>query len=168
MIHPALLPVLSAIVTALLASGCATPAFEVGGDVDRVITPRAAAVEPATARNRTVAWGGLIVSAKNLKDSTQIEIVGYPLDDSNRPKRNADPIGRFIAIHPGYLETADYAPGREITVLGPVSGTRTGTVGEATYVYPVVDASRAQLWPKPGTDRPESTFHFGIGIGISR
>jgi outer membrane lipoprotein len=168
MTRPVLLSALFAIVAVLLASGCATPAFEVGGDVDRVITPRAAAVEPATARNRTVAWGGLIVSARNLKDSTQIEIVGYPLDDSNRPKRGADPIGRFISIHPGYLETADYAPGREITVLGTMSGTRTGTVGEATYVYPVVEASRAQLWPKPGADRSEPTFHFGIGIGISR
>lgn len=167
MIRPALLPALLMIVAGVLASGCATPAFEVG-DADRVTTPRAAAVEPATVLNRTVVWGGLIVLAKNLKDSTQIEIVGYPLDDSNRPRRGDNPVGRFIALHTGYLETADYAPGREITVVGKMTGTRTGMVGEAAYVYPVVEASRAQLWPKPGADRPESTFHFGIGIGISR
>jgi outer membrane lipoprotein len=113
-------------------------------------------------------WGGLIVMARNLKDSTQIEIVGYPLDDSNRPRRGDNPTGRFIALHSGYLETADYAPGREITVVGKMTGTRTGTVGEASYVYPVVEASRAQLWPKPGSERPETTFHFGVGIGIIR
>jgi outer membrane lipoprotein len=158
-------PAVLTFAAALLAGGCATPKLEVG-DADRVTTPRAAVSEPATVLNRTVAWGGLIVAAVNLKDSTRIEIVGYPLDDSNRPRRGDNPIGRFIALHPGYLETADYAPGREITVVGKVTGTRAGTVGEASYVYPVVESSRVHLWPKPGTERPETTFHFGVGIGI--
>jgi outer membrane lipoprotein len=168
MIRSALIPALFALATALLASSCATPVFEVGSDVDRVSTPREAVLDPATVRNRAVAWGGLIVSTVNLKDVTQIEIVGYPLDDSNRPRRGVDPVGRFIVLHPGYLETTDYASGREITVVGKVSGTRTGKVGETSYVYPVLETSRVQLWPKPEKDRPDSSIHFGIGIGVTR
>jgi outer membrane lipoprotein len=168
MTRPALFLTATALSAVLTAGGCATPAFEVGGDVDRASTPRAVALDPVAARDRTVAWGGVIVATANLKDSTQIEIVGYPLDDHNRPKRDADQVGRFLVLHPGYLESADYAAGREITVVGKVAGTRAGTVGEAAYVYPVVETRRMHLWPKPGRERTEPSIHFGIGIGISR
>ena len=119
-------------------------------------------------RNRELAWGGVIVAARNLKDSTQLEILGYPLDDRNRPDSDAAPIGRFIAVHPGYLETADYAPGRLVTAVGAVTQTRSGTIGEAQYTYPVLATHRIHLWSKSPREPSRPSIHFGIGIGISR
>jgi outer membrane lipoprotein len=151
---------------ALLAGGCATP-YDIGG-ADPRVTPQQAARDVPGMLNHNVAWGGLIAAAKNLKDKTELEVVGYPLDSENRPDRDAKPTGRFIVIQSGYLETTDYAPGRLITVVGLVTGTRAGTVGEAKYIYPVVAAERLRLWPRPYAEPREPSIHFGIGVGIIR
>jgi len=156
----------SMLIAAALLGGCATP-YDIG-NADPRITPTEAARDVAGMLNHTVAWGGLIANAKNLKDKTELEVVAYPLDSQNAPDSNAKPTGRFIVVQSGYLETADFAPGRLITVVGTVTETRTGTVGEAKYVYPVVVASKLQLWPPPYRDRGDSNIHFGIGIGIIR
>jgi len=149
----------------LVLTGCATP-YDIG-NADRQITPEETAKNFTAVRNRMLAWGGVIAAAKNLKDKTELEVVGYPLDSNNRPDNDAKPSGRFFVVQPGYLETADYAPGRLITVVGAVTETRTGTVGEATYVYPVVAANKLHLWSRYG-GRSEPSFHFGLGVGIVR
>ncbi len=154
------------IAAGLLATGCATP-FDIG-TADRRTTPQEAVADFAAVRNRTVAWGGVIMAAKNLKQNTQFEVLGYPLDSDNRPDRNARPLGRFLIVHPGYFETGDYAPGRRVTVVGKVTETRTGTIGEALYTYPVVAAERLHLWPREYRERREPNFHIGIGVGIIR
>jgi outer membrane lipoprotein len=154
-------------IAVLLVAGCATP-FDIGA-ATRDILPREAAQRPEIAQGREVAWGGTIVNATNLTDSTQFEVVAYPLDHNNRPQSDAGPLGRFLIVHPGYLETADYAPGRLVTVAGTVTGTRSGKVGEAQYVYPVVAANRMHLWvPETQRHHQEPRIHFGIGIGIIR
>jgi outer membrane lipoprotein len=55
-----------------------------------------------------------------------------------------------------------------VTVVGAVTGNRTGKVGEAQYIYPVVFASRLYLWPPETQHSSDPQFHFGIGIGIIR
>lgn len=159
---------LAAVLTFTLLAGCATP-FDVG-TANRTLTPQAAAGNVAAAQGVTVAWGGHIVAARNLKDNTEFEVLSFPLDRDNRPQRGAAPTGRFIAIYPGFVETADYGPGREVTVIGNVSAARTGTLGEASYTYPVLSASRMHLWPKdePSGSATQPTIHFGIGIGVHR
>ena len=148
---------------ALLPSGCATP-YDIG-NADVRVTPTEAAKDAPGMQNHVVAWGGLIAAANNLKDKSELEVVGYPLDSENRPDRDATPTGRFIVIQSGYLETADYAPGRLITVVGTVTETRDGMVGNAKYVYPVVVAAKMHLWPKR-EERREPSIHFGIGVGV--
>lgn len=152
------------IMSMLLVGGCTTP-YDIG-NADPRVTPVEAAKDVASMLNHTVAWGGLIAASKNLKDKSELEVVGYPLDSEHRPDHDAKPTGRFLVIQSGYLETADYAPGRLITVVGTVMETRTGTVGETKYVYPVVTASKLRLWPKLSSSRGEPRFHFGIGVGI--
>jgi outer membrane lipoprotein len=151
----------------LLAGGCATP-YDIG-NADPRVTPSEAAKDVRGMLNHTVAWGGLIAAAKNLKDKSELEVVAYPLDSEHRPDPDAKPTGRFLVVQSGYLETTDYAPGRLVTVVGTVNETRTGAVGEASYVYPVVVASQMRLWPKqPAGYRNEPSIHFGIGVGIIR
>jgi starvation-inducible outer membrane lipoprotein len=130
------------IAVTLLVAACVTP-YDIGGANPR-ITPQETAKDVSGMLN---------------------EVVGYPLDSENRPNRDAAPTGRFIVIHAGYLETADYAPGRLITAVGLFTGTRSGTVGEAKYVYPVLKASRMKLWP-PYAGRSQPSFQFGVGVGI--
>lgn len=148
----------------VLLHGCATP-LDIGA-ADRKLTPQQALAEIETVRNHTVAWGGVIVSAKNLADKTQFEILAYPLDENNRPNHAATPLGRFLAYHAGFLETTDYKVGRLVTVIGTLTETRTGNVGEAQYIYPVITATRIHLWPVESPSSGEPRFHFGVGIGI--
>ncbi|HYA37380.1 MAG TPA: Slp family lipoprotein [Candidatus Methylomirabilis sp.] len=156
----------SALIAAALLGGCVTP-YDIG-NADPRVTPTEAAKNLPGMLNHTVAWGGLIAAAKNLQDKTELEVVAYPLDSANAPDNSAPPTGRFIVVKSGYLETADFAPGRLITVVGTVTETRTGTVGEAKFVYPVVVASKLQLWPQPKSNSREPNVHFGIGVGIIR
>jgi outer membrane lipoprotein len=153
---------LPAVLALAVALGACATGFDVG-DAERGVTPRAAAENLAPLRGRVVAWGGTVVASRNLADRTELEVLAYPLDRANRPQRDAEPAGRFIAVHTGYLETADYAAGRALTAVGTVRATRAGTVGEARYLYPVLVVTRLQLWPKdPAPSEPR--VHFGIGI----
>jgi outer membrane lipoprotein len=69
----------------------------------------------------------------------------------------------------GYLEEVDHAPGRRITVTGPLGDNQAGRVGEAAYTYPLVQARDLHLWP-PETrgDAGRTRFNVGVGVIFSR
>ena len=71
----------------LLVACASTPVFDAKG-VDRSITPSSATANMATSRGKTVLWGGVIVAATNLKDHSQLEVLGYPLDSDERPDQS--------------------------------------------------------------------------------
>ncbi len=130
------------------------------------LTPAAAAADFGAARERRVIWGGRIVDARNLADSTELVVLGFPLDRSQRPRIREQPVGRFIVRYPGYLETGVYAPDRLVTVDARVVARESRPVGEASYLYPVASARAVHLWPEDGDQRPDVRFGVGIGIGI--
>jgi outer membrane lipoprotein len=118
-------------------------------------------------KGRPVEWGGVIIAAENRRDSTWLELLAYPLNDAHKPRTGARPLGRFLAIHPGYLETADYAPKRWVTVVGRVQELRVGKVGEAPYRFPLIEIDRIDIWRDRGAkSSSEPQVHFGIGVGI--
>lgn len=158
-----LLPLLIAVA---LAAGCAGtgPRFDTEG-VSRDLEPRQAARDGVT--DRRVLWGGTILATAPQEDITQVEILAYPLDSGEQPLTDRDSRGRFLAIADGFLEPADYAEGRQVTVLGTLEETRTASVGEAEYHYPVVHTETIHLWPRQSNSRrSEPRIHFGIGVGI--
>lgn len=160
------LPRATLLVTGLLATlltACASkPPLKAEG-VEKKLTPAEAASRPATGTR--VLWGGVIVASKNLKEESQIEVLGFPLNDSQEPQTDEKPLGRFVILQPGYLETADYASGRQITVVGPLAGTREGRIGESDYTYPVVRPDKMHLWAEETYRRAaEPRFHFGVGV----
>lgn len=158
-------PRLCVLLVALLLSACAsTPAFDTGG-VDRSLTPRDVATSAQPATGKHVQWGGIILSTTNLKDSTQVEVLAYPLDADARPQSDSKPLGRFILEQAGHLEPATYAEGRRITAVGTVTGTRAGQVGASDYNYPVISARQLYLWP-PGREHDGVTFGGYIGFGV--
>lgn len=127
-------------------------------------TPAQVVAAPADAyRGRTVSWGGEIVTVRNLRDRTLIEVLAYPLDAAQRPLLDSSPGGRFIVARQGFLEPREYAPGRALTALGRLDGTIVGTVGESTYRFPLVQAERLDLWPEASLQR-DPKVHFGFGL----
>ena len=147
----------------LLLTGCATtPKFNLI-DVDRSITPQQAAANPQNYRNQKVIWGGIIIAGQNLKNSTMLEILAYPLNDHYKPQTNAQPIGRFIAQYDKYLETLDYSKGRLITVSGSLINTVKGMIGKTEYTYPEISVEQSYLWPRPGESNSNTRFYFGVG-----
>ena len=148
-----------------LLSGCASTEKFNTSQVDRSLTPQSVIAEAELSRGKIVLWGGTILDSRNLKDSTQLEVLAYPLNSSHRPMQDKKPLGRFIIKQPGYLETATYAQGRLITVLGSVANNQSGKVGESSYTYPVIHAQTLHLW-RPDSEKSKSSFHFGIGIGL--
>lgn len=148
-----------------LAACATTPPIDLSG-TDAGLTPGEAVANIENAEGRRVAWGGTIVNTRNLKDVTEIEVLGYPLDSSGRPQTDGAAQHRFLIEREGYLESADYRSGRSVTAVGRVGGTRRGLVGEAPYVYPVVRADALYLWPIGQEYRRSPNIHFGIGVGV--
>jgi len=150
----------------LLAGCAAPPLYEIHPEA-RGLSPGEVVARGAIGPGRPVEWGGTIVAIHNRVDSTRIEVLGYPLDRQGRPRSDAAPQGRFLVIQPGYLEPADYAPGRMLTVYGDLSDLMEGAVGRAAYTYPVVEPRDIRLWPKPPEGEPAKVrFSIGIGFGF--
>jgi len=157
-----------ALTAALALPGCATTDC-----VSAVGNPALTPAQVAATQGHTgevQRWGGTLVEANNLPDRTELTVIGYPLDHCGVPRVGQEPIGRFIAVAPGYLEGADYRPGRAVTATGLITGVREGLVGAAPYPLPLLSNARVRLWPsaQPGDG---ADYGFGrvrpwIGIGI--
>lgn len=148
-----------------LTVSCAnTPAFDTT-QVDQSLTPQSVIAEPIVNHGKIVLWGGIILDTRNLKDTTQIEVLAYPLNASHQPLQESKPLGRFVVQHQGYLEPTIYAQGQLLTILGRVSDSQKGKVGESAYTYPVINDEQMHLWSQNDL-RNRTTFHFGIGIAL--
>lgn len=113
-----------------------------------------------------VIWGGSVINLRNFPDHTEIEILAYPLDGSQRPLVNAQGAGRFIAIYPGYLESFNYPSGSLVTISGQLDGNRAGNVDQAAYVYPLVNVTQSHLWTAAEMRQGHPDVHFGVGVGV--
>lgn len=128
--------------------------------------PFQVAQTPERFAGESVIWGGRIVQVKNFPDHSEIELLAYPLDSSQRPKANDSGNGRFIAMMPGYAEPLDYRPGSLMTVSGKLSGSRAGKVGQANYVFPLVSVAQSHVWTAEQMRQGHNNFSFGLGLGV--
>ena len=152
---------------ALLLVGCATgPGFS-GDHINLDLQPRGALAADAAVRGQTVLWGGRIIQTVPEEGVTTVEVLAFPLRGNQQPNTGMESQGRFLVVHPGYLEPADFSADRLITVVGTLEASRSGQVGEAEYRYPVVRVDSLHLWPLQ-REQSEPRVHFGIGVGISR
>jgi outer membrane lipoprotein len=118
--------------------------------VDEGVTLAMVRENPDQYKGKTVLFGGVIVETEVRPQETKILILDTALDRSKRPDNVDVSDGRFIALHRGYLDPAIYAAGREITVVGEVSGKEERPLGAISYRYPVVTIDRLMLWEKRG------------------
>ena len=96
--------------------------------------------------NKNVLWGGMIIETDVKPNATFIKVIDRDLDYEKRPKEGDKSNGRFIVRYPGFLDPAIYKPGREITVIGTLSGVERQPVGEFQYTYLLVDSKHLHLW----------------------
>jgi len=146
-------------------SACASAPFN-NEEVNVQLTPEEVRNASDEAKG-TVIWGGVIISSANLADRTQLEVLAYPLDSRQRPVRNKSSVGRFLLQSPEYIETENYAPGREVTAIGTLQGVTKGEIGDASYDYPTVTINDVHLW-HPDNSHEKPRFIFGIGLNLSR
>ena len=156
---------LSSVLLFLLGACASGPGYD-ERQVNLAATPRSAVAEAEAMRGQTVLWGGVILNTINMESRTRLEVLAYPLNSSQRPQRDRDPLGRFLLDKQGFLEPASYAEGRLLTTRATVAGTDSGRVGGVEYVYPVIEAGDIYLWPRDSEDAGRSRVHFGIGVGI--
>jgi outer membrane lipoprotein len=141
--------------------GCSThPSIP---EAERGLSPRDVAQKKFQQTGEIRQWGGIIVAVQNLRDVTELEILAYPLNEKGHPIPDKDSQGRFIARKAGYLESADFAVGRQVTANGLIVDVRSGEVGKATYRFPVMNCDELVLWPEPSETGAKPKFHFGFG-----
>lgn len=90
-------------------------------------------------------FGGRVVGIRNEADRTRLEIASLPLDSAGKPRLNYPSEGRFVAYVDRFLEPVDFQD-RLITVVGPISGTEAGVIGERSYRFVVVAVQGYQRW----------------------
>jgi outer membrane lipoprotein len=152
---------------ALLALAACAPAPIYKPAADAVTAaPFQVAQSPEQFAHRQVIWGGRIVAVNNLADHSEVEMLAYPLDSSQRPKANDSGNGRFIAVMPGYVEPLDYPAGALMTISGSLSGSRAGQVGQANYTFPLVQVNQSHVWTADEMQKGKNNVHFGVGVGV--
>lgn len=165
LVKPVLEQRMGALALAVLLSSCAAAPPTAPGAAPAAGATPAPRGSPGAQR---VQWGGQIVAVDNRVDRTELEILGYPLDPDGRPDTSAPSLGRFVAVRPGFLDPADYAPGRLITASGSLGATRPGTVGSAPVRLATLEVESLRLWPRdpPGPRVvPYGTLGIGFGSG---
>jgi len=148
-----------------LAACAPAPIYKTTGAA-ATAAPFQVAQSPENFSNREVIWGGRIVQVKVFADHSEIEVLAYPLDTSQRPKANDSGNGRFIAVMPGYVEPLDYPSGALMTVNGKLGGSRAGKVGEADYVFPLVSVAQSHVWTAEEMNKGRNNVRFGVGVGV--
>ncbi len=159
---------LSVLLATLGLAACAPAPIYTTPPGTLAVTPQQVAQSPERYASSPVIWGGAIVEVRNFVDHSEIEVLGYPLDSSQRPRLRQPGGGRFIAVLPGYVESLNYPAGAPITVSGALDGSRAGQVGNASYVFPLVKAAQTHLWTaaEMGQGHPNVQFGVGVGVGI--
>ena len=149
---------------AILAA-CATPVFNDTGNITAVV---ASDVQQAPDRyaGTQVIWGGRIIAVENREQTTEVEIVGYPLDRDQQPMPDSPTVGRFILVLPGFVEPFDYPAGRHLSVHGFITGSRLGLVDEHDYLYPLLRAKDVTVWPWGFVFDKRPRVNLGVGIGV--
>lgn len=142
-------------------SGC-TPVFpkEITDRIDRHISFKELQNDPEKFKGTWVMLGGVIVSSKNMKEGTLLEVLQKPLDSDGRPLETDRTDGRFLVESDQFLDSAVYHRERLITVVGELVGQKTMPLDEIMYQYPLLSPKALHLWsPASGP-----LFFFGIGV----
>lgn len=118
--------------------------------VDRELSFAQLKERPAAFEGKLVIYGGMVLSAKRLKEATRLEVLQLPLDGSLVPVEPlTESAGRFLAFQKQFLDPATLPPGTAVTVVGEVTGVTTLPLDEIEYDYPTLEIKALKVWPAP-------------------
>ena len=144
--------------TLLLASGCVSSELvptDMEAQIARDIPFESIKAEPEKFKGRVVVLGGKVLSAKRLKEGTQIEVLQLPLDKADAPIMTlAQSKGRFLAYQEGFLDPATLPAGTAISMIAEVMGSKTLPLDEVEYTYPTMKIRTLKVWPENRYVRP--------------
>lgn len=144
--------------------GCGSVISEnIKKDADRTIKLPMVQANPDVFTNKKVIWGGMIISSKNLKDKTVIEVLETPLDERDRVLDREMSLGRFIIEAKIFLDTFIYRPGKEITAAGIIKEVRVQKIDETEYRYPVIEPIQMRIFepePDPKYSYPPPWWYY--------
>lgn len=141
--------------------GCAhVVSKELRERVDRDLNTESLLKDPDSYKGKFVILGGIIVSSRNTDEGTYLEVLERPLDSLERPEATDKSRGRFIILYEGYLDSAVWSKGREVTVAGEVMGKLVRPLGEMEYPYLLVKSKKLYLL-EPRRGMP---IRFEIGV----
>jgi outer membrane lipoprotein len=156
----------------VLLAGCTSNRVipeELEPQVDRNVSFSELKDAPDSYRGRLVVLGGEVLSAKRLKDGTQLEILQLPLESGEPTGQRQDSQGRFLAIQREFLDPATVPDGQRITVVGEVQGATVQRLDDTEYRYPTLEAKHMKFWDQsPGYARrpgPWWSIFGGVGFG---
>ncbi len=116
--------------------------------------------QPGQFRDAVVRWGGNIVSTRNERDHTVLEIVARHLDQEGRPIGEDHSLGRFLVKVQGFLDPAIYKAEREVTVRGRIEGVVEQAIGDYRYTYPLVRSENIYLWKPLPPPHPRYPYYY--------
>jgi len=90
-------------------------------------------------------FGGKVVNVLNENGKTRLEIATVPLDDGARPELGVPSRGRIYADIAGFLDPVDYR-NQLVTVVGPITGTVKGKIGESPYTFMLMQVTGYKRW----------------------
>lgn len=148
-----------------MLTACVTPAFKDAGN-SVAISPSDVQQSADRYTGSEVVWGGRIIAIENRERTTEVQVIGYPLDRDQQPMLDAPTVGRFIIVLPGFVEPLDYPVGRHLSVYGIVSGVHLGHVDEHEYLFPMLDAREVNVWPWGFMFDKQPRVNIGVGVSI--
>jgi outer membrane lipoprotein len=111
------------ILATFLVTGCAHVFSDQANRlVDPSITFEQLKKTPKTYVGKIVKVGGIIVTTRNSKEGSQIEVVQFGLGKDDAPEESHPSGGRFLAVTPEYLDNMVYKVGRPVAIIGEVNG----------------------------------------------
>jgi|SRR5690554_5446290 len=148
------------VIAALTLTACsAVPDKLKVANEDQLVGYEAAFENPNVAVGQTARWGGVIAEVKNSDEGTIIEVVNFPLNSWGRPVPSDQSSGRFRAKLSSFVDPMVYTQGSEVTFTGIIGASEKGSIGEYSYLFPVLQVSAQYLWPKR-TDKKQVEINY--------
>ncbi|WP_447215436.1 Slp family lipoprotein [Citrobacter pasteurii] len=131
---------------ALMLSGCVTIPDAIKGSSP---TPQQDLVRVMNAPQLYVGqearFGGKVVNIQNQQGKSRLEIATMPLDSGARPILGEASRGRIYADVNGFLDPVDFR-GQLVTVVGSISGTVDGKIGNTPYKFMLMQVTGYKRW----------------------
>lgn len=90
-------------------------------------------------------FGGKVVNIENQTGKTRLEIATMRLDSGARPILGEPSRGRIYADVSGFLDPIDFRD-QLVTVVGPITGTVDGKIGNTDYHFLTIQATGYKRW----------------------